>query len=33
LVGVEEMVAQPWLVDLSHVVMCTAMAFMLVLLT
>jgi hypothetical protein len=30
---VEEAVATPWLVDISHVVMCVAMAFMLVLMT
>ncbi|MGD0392855.1 MAG: DUF5134 domain-containing protein [Acidimicrobiales bacterium] len=29
----EEIVATPWLVDLSHVVMCVAMGFMLLLLT
>ena len=29
--GVEEAVAAPWLVDVSHVVMCVAMAFLLVL--
>jgi hypothetical protein len=32
-VGIEEIVATPWLVDVSHVVMCVAMAFMLILLT
>jgi hypothetical protein len=31
-VGIEEIVAAPWLVDVSHVVMCVAMAFMLILL-
>lgn len=29
----EQMVAAPWLVDLSHVVMCVGMAFMLILMT
>jgi hypothetical protein len=32
-VGIEGIVATPWLVDVSHVVMCVAMAFMLILLT
>ncbi len=32
LVSLEGLVATPWLVDLSHVVMCVAMAFMLILL-
>jgi hypothetical protein len=32
-VAIEEVVATPWLVDLSHVAMCVAMAFMLILLT
>jgi hypothetical protein len=31
LVQVEEVVAAPWLVDVSHVVMCVAMGFMLIL--
>jgi hypothetical protein len=31
--AVEETVAMPWLVDVSHAVMCVGMAFMLVLLT
>jgi hypothetical protein len=31
LVQVEEVVAAPWLVDISHVVMCVAMGFMLIL--
>jgi Domain of unknown function (DUF5134) len=31
--ALEEAVATPWLVDISHVVMCVAMAFMLVLMT
>jgi Domain of unknown function (DUF5134) len=32
-VTVEEIVATPWLVDLSHVVMCVAMGFILLLMT
>jgi hypothetical protein len=32
-VAIEEVVATPWLVDMSHVAMCVAMAFMLILLT
>jgi hypothetical protein len=32
-VGIDRVVATPWLVDLSHVVMCVAMAFMLILLS
>jgi hypothetical protein len=32
-VAIEEAVATPWLVDMSHVAMCVAMAFMLILLT
>ncbi len=32
-VVVDEIVATPWLVDLSHVVMCIAMGFMLLLMT
>jgi hypothetical protein len=32
LVGMDEAVAAPWLVDVSHVVMCIAMALMLILL-
>ena len=32
-VAFEEAVATPWLVDLSHVVMCIAMGFMLLLMT
>ena len=31
--AVDEAVATPWLVDISHVVMCVAMAFMLILMT
>jgi hypothetical protein len=31
--AVEDVVALPWLVDLSHVVMCIAMGFMLILMT
>ena len=31
--SVEHVVAAPWLVDLSHVVMCVAMGFMLILMT
>ena len=31
--SVEHVVATPWLVDLSHVIMCVAMGFMLVLMT
>ena len=30
---VESAVAAPWLVDVSHVVMCVGMAFMLILMT
>ena len=32
-IALEEAVATPWLVDVSHVVMCVGMAFMLVLMT
>ncbi len=32
-IALEEVVATPWLVDLSHVVMCVAMGFMLLLMT
>ena len=32
-VAIDEIVATPWLVDLSHVVMCIAMGFMLLLMT
>jgi hypothetical protein len=32
-IAVDEVVATPWLVDISHVVMCVAMAFMLILMT
>jgi hypothetical protein len=32
-VALEEVVAAPWLVDVSHVVMCVGMAFMLILMT
>jgi Domain of unknown function (DUF5134) len=33
LVAIDDVVAAPWLVDVSHAVMCVAMAFMLVLLS
>ena len=33
MIAVDEIVATPWLVDLSHVVMCIAMGFMLLLMT
>ncbi len=33
MVAVDEIVATPWLVDVSHVVMCVAMGFMLLLMT
>ncbi|MGD0312567.1 MAG: DUF5134 domain-containing protein [Acidimicrobiales bacterium] len=32
-IAVDEVVATPWLVDISHVVMCVAMAFMLIVMT
>ena len=32
-VALEEVVATPWLVDMSHVIMCVAMGFMLLLMT